>query len=63
MQLGFTKEQVLKVVKAAAYVAVSAVLGYLLALVQGNPEAFGVYAPIINVVLVTLKQFFAEDKK
>jgi len=52
------KAQALKVLKAAAYVAVSAVLGFLIAFVTDNPEMFGIYAPIVNVVLVTLKQIF-----
>ncbi len=57
-----TKDQAKKILKATLYVAISAVLGYLLSLVQGNPEMFGIYAPIINVVLVTLKQVFTVDE-
>lgn len=52
------KEQLLKVAKTALYVAISAVLAFLIAFVTDNPEMFGIYAPIINVVLVTLKQIF-----
>lgn len=58
-----TKTQALKIVKAAVYVGLSAILGYLIAFVQGNPEMFGVYAPIINVILVTLKQVFTQEIK
>lgn len=52
------KAQLLKVAKTAAYVAISAVIAFLIAFVTDNPEMFGIYAPIINVVLVTLKQVF-----
>ncbi len=52
------KKQLLKVAKTAAYVAISAAIAFLIAFVTDNPEMFGIYAPIINVVLVTLKQVF-----
>lgn len=52
------KTQLLKVAKTAAYVAISAVLAFLIAFVTDNPELFGIYAPIVNVVLVTLRQVF-----
>lgn len=61
--MNITKEQGLKVLKTAAYVALSAVLAFLIAFVTDNPEMFGIYAPIINVVLVTLKQLFTEPKE
>lgn len=62
MKLNITKEQALKILKTAAYVAISAVLGFLISVVTDQPELFGVFAPIINVVLVTLKQTFTEPK-
>lgn len=52
------KTQLKKVAKTALYVAISAVLGFLVAFVTDNQEMFGIYAPIINVTLVTLKQIF-----
>lgn len=58
-----TKEQAIKVAKTAAYVGISAVLGFLIAYVTDNAEAFGVYAGIINVILVTLKQVFTDGTK
>ena len=61
--MNITKEQGLKVLKTAAYVAISAVLAFLIAFVTDNPEMFGIYAPIINVVLVTLTQLFTEPKE
>lgn len=61
--MNITKTQALKVLKTAAYVAISAVLAFLIAFVTDNPEMFGIYAPIINVALVTLKQLFTEPKE
>ena len=61
--MNITKEQALKILKTAAYVAISAVLGFLISVVADSPELFGVFAPIINIVLVTLKQAVSDDKK
>lgn len=58
-----TKEQWLKVAKTLAYVAVSAVIGSLLAQLQERPDLFGLYTPIVNIVLVTIRQALAEDKE
>lgn len=52
------KTQGLKILKTVGYVAASAVIGYLLTLVTNQPELFGVFTPIVNVVLVALKQLF-----
>lgn len=58
-----TKEQLLKILKVALYVGVSNALGALAAFVQGNnPDAFGIYGPIINVLLVTAKQLFKTEE-
>ena len=58
MQLGFTKEQILKVLKVGAWIAVSAFIDYLIS--QTTDMQFGVLTPIINFVLVTLKQFVSK---
>lgn len=55
-----TKEQGLKIAKAALYVGVSAVISYLITLITDQPELFGPLTPIVNVVLVTLKQVFTD---
>jgi predicted permease len=57
-----TKQQWKKIAKTLLYVAISSVIGAAIAIVQDQPEMFGLYAPIVNVVLVTLKQVFTEDK-
>ncbi|NBU34395.1 hypothetical protein EBZ38_16395 [bacterium] len=53
-----TKAQFLKIVKAAAYVGASALISGLIAAIAANPVLFGVLTPIINVILVTVKQAF-----
>ena len=52
------KTQSVKILKTVGYVAASAVIGYLLTLVTNQPELFGVFTPIVNIVLVALKQLF-----
>lgn len=61
--MNITKAQGLKILKTAAYVAISAVLGFLISIVTDQPELFGVYAPIINVILVTIKQALTDSNK
>lgn len=51
-----TREQLLKIVKAAGYVGLSALISGLIALIASNPVLFGVLTPVVNVLLVTLKQ-------
>lgn len=55
MQLGFNKEQALKVLKVAVWVGVSALLDYLIS--QSNDMQFGQLTGLINIVLVALRQF------
>lgn len=50
------KQQTLAVVKAAAYVGVSALLDYLISKSTGTE--FGTLTPIINVVLVLIRKTF-----
>lgn len=61
--MNITKAQALKILKTAAYVAISAVLGFLISVVTDQPELFGVFAPIINIVLVTIKQAVTDSNK
>lgn len=49
-----TKEQFGKIVRAAIYVGVSAMLDYLISISTGS--TFGVWTAPINVALVTFKQ-------
>jgi hypothetical protein len=52
------KAQMIKIFKACAYLAVSAFIAGIIAQIQDNPDLFGVLTPIINIVLVTIKQIF-----
>jgi len=56
-----TKNQWLKVAKTAAYVALSALIGYAISLTTEQPELFGAYAGLVNVALVTLKQLVTTE--
>ena len=52
------KDQVMKVAKAAFYVAASAAISALLTELTNNPDMFGVYTVLVNAGLVFLKQLF-----
>lgn len=58
-----TKNQLLSVLKVAVYLALSAGISYLITWVSNNPESFGLWTPLVNVVLVLLQKMFSEDKK
>jgi fatty acid desaturase len=55
-----TKDQAKKIAKTALYLAVSAVVSYLITLTTQNPELFGPLTVVVNLVLVFLKQVFTE---
>lgn len=57
-----TKEQAKKVFKTALYVGVSAALGSLIAFAQGSPELFGVWAPVVNLTLVTVREMLKTEE-
>ena len=52
------KDQAKKIAKAALYVGLSAIISYLISLIADNPNLIGPLTPIVNVVLVALKQVF-----
>ena len=58
-----TKNQLLSVLKVAGYLALSAGISYLITWLGNNPESFGLWTPLVNVVLVLLQKMFSEDKK
>lgn len=58
-----TKQQWLKVVKTALWLAGSSVVAYFGTLVTNQPELFGAYLPIANIVGVILKQIFTKESK
>ena len=57
-----TREQAIKILKAAAYVVASALISFVIALLQDQPEMFGVYTPFVNTALVALKQAFTSPE-
>lgn len=58
-----TKAQALKIFKAAVYVGASALISGLIAAIAANPVLFGVLTPVINIILVTIKQAFTAAEK
>lgn len=58
-----TKNQLLSVLKVAGYLALSTGISYLITWLGNNPESFGLWTPLVNVVLVLLQKMFSEDKK
>lgn len=61
MQLSrIDKDQAAKIGKAALYIGLSAVISYLITVITDQPDLFGPLTPIINIVLVTLKQAFTK---
>lgn len=57
-----TKESFKKVLKTAVYLFVSSGLGAVIAYFDGNPAAFGIYTPIINIALVTIRQMLKTEE-
>lgn len=60
MSAKLTRANAWSIGKAALYIGVSAILGYLISLITDNPELFGVFTPIVNIILVTARQFFKQ---
>lgn len=58
-----SKDQAAKIGKAALYIGLSAVISYLITLIADQPELFGPLTPIVNIVLVTLKQVFTQPNQ
>lgn len=60
-KVNLTKENAVSIIKVAVFVGISAAVGALIATVQEQPELFGVYAPIVNIVLVTIQKAVSKD--
>jgi len=54
-------DQFIKIIKAAGYCGVSAILDYLISVSTGT--TFGLFTVPINVILVTIKQAFTDSIK
>lgn len=53
-----TKTQATKIAKTAGYLFVSALISAGIAAIASNPLLFGALTPVVNLLLVTLKQAF-----
>lgn len=63
MQLSkISKDQALKIVKATVYVGLSAAISYVITLIANDPALFGPLTPIVNIILVFLKQLFTKPE-
>lgn len=51
------REQFAKIVKTAVYIAASGAITALITYSTDNKESFGAYYVIVNLALVTIKQF------
>jgi hypothetical protein len=56
-----TSDQLVKLVKVAAYLAASAAVTALITFVTDNQDLFGPLFPLINWGLVVIKQVFTEE--
>lgn len=56
------KAQILKVLKAALYVALSSAISYLITATTNNPQLFGPLTIFVNAILVFIKQLFTPVK-
>ena len=62
MQLGFTKNQVLSILKVTVYIAISGALSSLLTYATDNKESFGAYYPVVNILIVAAVKFVSREK-
>lgn len=56
-----TPDQARSILKVALYVAVSAGVSYLISVLADQPELFGSLTPLVNIVLVAIKQVFSKQ--
>lgn len=60
MSLGLTKKQALDLGKVCGWIAISAVLDYLISITTATE--FGQLTPVINLALVTIKKLITTEK-
>jgi hypothetical protein len=60
MKLGLTKKQALDLGKVCGWIAISAVLDYLISITKSTE--FGQLTPVINFVLVAFKKLVTAEK-
>ena len=57
-----TLNQAKKMLKVAIYLALSGAISAVLVYVSDNQEMLGVYFPLVNFLLVTMKQLFTDEQ-
>lgn len=57
MQLGFTKKQLVHVLKVALYIGISSAIGFLISYTTDNPNVWGPATAFVNLLLVSIQQF------
>lgn len=60
-QVNFWDTTIGKTLRAALYLAASAVISYVITQTSGNPQLFGTVTPIVNVVLVGVKNLLDKN--
>lgn len=50
------RDQFAKIVKVAVYLALSSVIAGVISMIADEPNLFGPLTPVVNILLVTLKQ-------
>jgi hypothetical protein len=61
-KVGFFETTVGKTTRAAAYVAISAVIAYLISATTNTPTLFGPYTVIANAALVAIKGLLSDQQ-
>lgn len=56
MRFGLTKEQLIHILKVTGWVAASTLIGGVIAIITNQPEVFGIWTPVVNILLVTIQQ-------
>lgn len=62
MRFGLTKEQALHIIKVTGWVAASTLIGGVIAIITEQPEVFGIYTPMVNILLVTVQQMLKKPE-
>lgn len=63
MRFGLTKEQLIHILKVTGWVAASTAIGAIISIITEQPEVFGIWTPIINVLLVTIQQTLKKSEE
>lgn len=63
MQVSYiSASQFKKIFKTVGYLAISAAISGLISMIADDPKLFGTLTPVVNILLVTLKQVFTQPE-